>query len=526
MAARREQPEGCSLTRRGYGVPSTDTDTTAWLRDVLTVTPKTHPGSMQSDPKPFPVFSEKIGMLYLPRAFGLSVFGPPPSSSIHLERGQPAPALSNFIGDLRPSQVEPASAFMAAANDPRVRGGIISLPCGAGKTVVAIYIMSLIARKTMIVAAKEFLLHQWRERLVEFLPSASVGLLRAQTCDVHGRDVVLVSLQSLSMKTYPHELFKDFDLCIFDECHHLGAEVFSRALPKVATPITMGLSATLDRRDGLRRVFEWFLGPVVFEAEREVRSDFQVNVLTYVHAGTDPSYGRERVLGEGRLNLSRMLNEVCACLPRTEVMLDALTRCMTVEPARKVLILTDRRAHITDLTRGLINRGILADDIGHYVGGAKQVALKTSEACKYIIGTFAMAAEGFDVPALDTLLLASPVSSIEQAIGRIGRSLGGAYTPLVIDIVDDFSVFRRQAARRRKFYVSRGYTVRPVLPVHLVLPVHPVLPVLPVLPTLASPCTPVFLSVLPSRVHVHVAADGDEALEQKDQDHSGEDVRR
>lgn len=458
-------PSGCTLSRRGYGVPLNDShndQVIELLRDLLTVAPKQN--GMGHIAASFPIFQESASRLYIPRAFGLEAFGLPFENKVNLPRGEVAPRLKCFVGSMRPAQLQPVKAFMESALDPLRRGGIISLPCGGGKTVVALFIMSQIGRRTLIVAAKDFLLNQWQERIQQFLPDASVGFLRAQTCDVEGRDIVLVSLQSLAMKEYATDLLCGFDMCIFDECHHLGAEVFSRALPKVSTPITMGLSATLDRKDGLRRVFEYHLGPVVFDAVRERTSDFTIKVLRFPcpeRLDKNSVYGQERLLYGGRTNVARMLTEVCAHTPRTELMMDVLIGVVALEPARRVLILTDRRAHIDEILECLVHKGVDRQAIGCYVGGMKSSCLKKSESCPYIIGTYAMAAEGFDVPSLDTLLLASPVSSIEQPIGRIGRTKPESrlHQPTVIDVVDDFSIFRNQAQKRKRFYAGRGYTI-------------------------------------------------------------------
>ena len=62
-------------------------------------------------------------------------------------------------------------------------------------------------------------------------------------------------LQSVSMIDYDKDIFKGFGLAIFDECHHLGAEVFSRSLMKINSPYTLGLSATPKKRMDLQKYF-------------------------------------------------------------------------------------------------------------------------------------------------------------------------------------------------------------------------------------------------------------------------------
>ena len=72
-------------------------------------------------------------------------------------------------------------------------------------------------------------------------------------------------LQSLSMKDYPREMFYEYGFTVVDECHHISAEVFSRAFFKVVTKHALGLSATMTRKDGLTKVLKWFLGDVVYK---------------------------------------------------------------------------------------------------------------------------------------------------------------------------------------------------------------------------------------------------------------------
>ena len=85
------------------------------------------------------------------------------------------------------------------------------------------------------------------------------GVPLPESIDVEGKDIVIGMLQSLSMKEYPEELFSSFGLTIVDEVHHIGSEVFSRALNKVNFKYSLGLSATMTRKDGLTKVFQWHL---------------------------------------------------------------------------------------------------------------------------------------------------------------------------------------------------------------------------------------------------------------------------
>jgi len=259
------------------------------------------------------------------------------------------------------------------------------------------------------------------------------------------------------MKTYSPTLFQDFGLVVSDECHHLSAEVFSQALPKVTAGVFLGLSATLDRKDGLRKVFEWYLGKPVYQNKKRTESQMIVRMVPYYDA--DPEYSKERMMWNGKRNVAQTLSAVCNHAPRNQVIMDELAAALKKEPARRVLILSDRRGHLKELERRIHERKL--GTVGYYVGGMKEHELKESESKDIILATLAMSSEGMDIPALDTLVLASPVSAIEQPIGRIQRQkpCERKHIPLTIDIWDEFSLYINQGRRRLAFYKKNGYTV-------------------------------------------------------------------
>ena len=73
-----------------------------------------------------------------------------------------------------------------------------------------------------------------------------------------------------------------------------------------------------------------------------------------------------------------------------------------------------------------------------------------------------MCAEGLDIPRLDTILLATPRSNVEQSVGRILRLHPDKATPRVLDVVDDFSVFQGMAYQRQRLYRKHDFVIRDV----------------------------------------------------------------
>ena len=441
------------LSSRGYNI-SKDLFTSqelSQLKKELTVTPYIPEGYNQNPTTPFKLYQESSNRIYVPKCYGMKQFGKPDVEKIL----DGADINVEFHGELRDYQHEPVRKFMDAANDPCKRGGIINVYCGFGKTNLAIYILCLLKKKTIIICHKDFLLQQWKERLEVFAPKARIGLIKAKVIDIEDKDVVLASLQSIAMKEYDPYVFEDFGLMIADESHHLPAEVFSQALRKVNCKYSLGLTATLQRKDGLSKVLKWYIGDVVFKATK--RND-QVEVRLLDYYDPNPDYSLEYVGYGNKLNVSKMINNICDYEPRSIYIVRQIRNLLKKEPSRKVIILSDRRSHLEQLSVLLSKRNI---ENAFYVGGMKQSALKESETKKVILSTFHIASEGFDCPGLDTLILASPKSDVIQCVGRIQRIPQHLRqnVPLVLDVVDNFSLFSKQAQKRLRYYRSCKYDV-------------------------------------------------------------------
>jgi hypothetical protein len=242
---------------------------------------------------------------------------------------------------------------------------------------------------------------------------------------------------------------------VVSNCHHMGAEVFSRCMMKVNTTYTLGLSGTMERKDGLTKVFEMFIGPVVHKEKTE--SEHSVVVKGIVYHVDDDEFNETPHDYMGNPKFSTMISKLCSYNHRSEFILRILAAELELNPEQQFMILAHNKSLITYLHDAIAHRNIAGGSVGYYIGGMKDAALKQSESKKIIIATYAMASEGLDIKTLTSLILASPKTDVCQSVGRILRQKHSS--PLVIDIIDGHDIFMSQWYKRRKYYKSQNYKI-------------------------------------------------------------------
>ena len=429
-----------TLSRFGVRVPLnslSDEEKKTIVSDLI-ITPI--PSEYEFNSIKYKVYSESKNNLYLPRNYR-EKYHPlvlPSYDSISVR----------FEGTLKESTKQ-VSASSTILKELRERTGtILSLPTGYGKTTVALYVASHMAMKTLIIVHKEFLLNQWIEKIQQFLPTARIGKIQGDVIDVNNKDIVIGMLQSLSSKDYPAETFEGFGLTIIDETHHICTRTFSRVFSKFNTAYVLGLSATLERKDGLTYVIHYFLGQVGYFAERKNQTKVTVKTVRITHQDPFP------MNNFGKPNMSEAITMLTEMKHRNDTLLSVV---LDVNRKRKILILTDRRNHCSWLCDTLCAGGL---DAGIYMGGMKVDELKKNESKSIIVGTYSLAHEGLDIPSLDCILLATPKSNVIQAVGRILRETHGKqFDPLVIDLIDLWGPFNHQYKKRKAYYVDAGFTL-------------------------------------------------------------------
>ena len=492
------------LTAHGYAIKKTSLTPRRiqHLRKELTVSPAVPFKFAKQAVQPFAVYTESPTRFYLPRQWANELYGEAQANAI--PEGAPLRNYLTFIGKPYDYQKDIVDKFLNAGAN-----GLICVPCGRGKTFMAIWTAMRLGKKFLIVVDKEFLMQQWKGELEALVPGISVGIIQEDKCQIleetiSGKPLTIVELKKLCSekglkvggkreelverlksadptfkevetttksfdcsiamiqtivgREFPEGTFEPFGFTIFDECHHLGASNFSRALLKVQTKCMLGLSATPKRDDGLTKVFEWFLGkPVHWEKTRD--PDPQVIVRCEQITSTDPTYMNVPTDYRGEMIMGRLLTNVIEHAPRTKTIADIIVE-LASDARRRILVLSERITHLEALETLLKPKGLT---MSYYIGGMKEEVRESgAQTARVLLASYAMASEAMNIKSLNTVILASPRKKVEQSTGRILRIKPEQRQvhPVIVDIVDCHAVYQSQWRKRAMYYKKCAYKIQ------------------------------------------------------------------
>jgi superfamily II DNA or RNA helicase len=217
------------------------------------------------------------------------------------------------------------------------------------------------------------------------------------------------------------------------------------------------MSATFRRNDGLENAWKFFIGDIIYQNKKKAKGGTYYQPITSNYGLSDAKF---KMRGSGKLNHSKYITEITRLQDRNVRL--AATIDSLVSAGRKVLVLSDRVGHLQELQK------LIKTDSGMYVGSVdgKKVpvdTLKENAKKRVVLGTSGKIAEGSDIPDLDTLVICTPKSDVEQLVGRITREHPEKQEPYVIDPVLDTGYNRALARKREIFYHKLGFKRRTAL---------------------------------------------------------------
>ena len=325
-------------------------------------------------------------------------------------------------------------------------------------TVMALKIISLMAKKTLIVVHKEFLLNQWIERITEFLPTAKVGRIQGPIFDSEGKDIVIGMIQTLYDREFHQGAFDDFGFTVVDEVHRIGSSQFSKTLIRLQSPNYLGITATLERKDGLTRGIHMFMGKLIYSETDRNTDIVNVRGIVYVAPPSETEFNDVVTDFRGNPMFSTMISKLCAFAPRTQFILRVLRDLIQENPEAQILVLGHNRCILVELYDEIEDTKFAT--AGFYLGGMKEAKLKESTEKQIILGSFSMCSEGFDHKNLSILVMITPKTDIIQSVGRILRQKHE--NTVIVDIIDKHDIFQNQWNKRRIYYKKCGYSIKTI----------------------------------------------------------------
>ena len=343
---------------------------------------------------------------------------------------------------LRPYQRAAIDAVLAARR-AGLRRLLVHLPTGAGKTVIFSHLATLAKRPVLVLAHREELLSQAREKLERALQGqATVAIERGSARAPAAAKIVVCSIRSLREERLAR-LIKDRDvgLVIYDECHHAAADDNLRVLrqlgvfDKTFTGTLLGFTATTQRGDGqgLDEVFEEI---VYSRTLPDLIDDGFLAPLKGFRISTTADLRRLSPSGldfdEQELSEAVDIEERNALVARSiqELARDRRTIafCVTVNHARHLA----HALNTLGVPAGIVHGAMPAD-------ARAQTLRDFREGRLHAVTNVGVLTEGFDDPGVSCIAMARPTRSegmYAQCVGRGTRLYPGKTDCLILDFVD------------------------------------------------------------------------------------------
>ena len=313
-----------------------------------------------------------------------------------------------------------------------------------GKTFTALAIANKLQQKTLIVTHTLALRSQW-EKEVQKVFGVTAGVIGSGKFDIDSPFVV-GNVQTLYRNV--DKVVKEFGTIILDEMHHVSSPTFTRLIDASRAKNKIGLTGTLQRKDGRHVVFRDYFSSTVFKPPKE---NYLTPSIDIINSGI-------RFM-DGNVDWATRVNSLAFDWEYQNTM--AMLAASYAAKGHKVLLVADRVDFLKSCARLVGDNAIcVTGDIPHEQRAEMVKGIFNDK--DVLFGTQSIFSEGISLDCLSCLILGTPVNNeplLTQLIGRVIRMYDGKLQPKVVDINLHGRTARKQAAARRGYYMRQGYEI-------------------------------------------------------------------
>jgi superfamily II DNA or RNA helicase len=358
------------------------------------------------------------------------------------KRSCPTTLITELKATLRPAQAEAVNTI--------VNSGLVNAPVGYGKTLVGLALAHKFQTKTLIITTTTTIRDMWIAEVKKFFgfEPGVIGSGKVKT----DSPIVVSNIQTLSRRLGP-ELNSMFGLVVVDEVHRSPANTFTKTLNALRAKHKVGLSGTLERKDGMHCVLQDYFGFDKFVGVVEN----VMNPTVHLYTTSMPLQANEFI------PWANIVSKLVAD-PEYLAIVGNLTRHY-VSLGHKVLVLSDRTAlletlHLEMPEDSLIITGKISKSED------RQRIMKTvsdHERGLALFATQSIFSEGVSLNELSCVILGAPINNdplLEQICGRVMRNAEGKLEPVIVDIGFSGGTGIKHRNNRTAVYINKGWKLR------------------------------------------------------------------
>ena len=345
--------------------------------------------------------------------------------------------LPDFKFDLRPSQ--------KVVHDEVDDNAIINAWVSWGKTFTGLAIAKKLGQKTLVVTHTTNLRNQW-EKEVQKCFGIQAGRIGSGQFNLDA-PICVGNIQTLYRRM--DDIKQLFGTVILDEMHHVSSPTFTRIIDEMPARYKIGLTGTLERKDGRHVVFRDYFGHNVMKPPKENYLIPKVHIIKSDIRFLDGAY----TPWAERINHLAYNEEYVHSV--------SMIAAKYAAQGHKVLVVSDRVAFLKACARLCGEKAVSIT--GDMEFSDREKTMQQIKGDKNILfGTQSIFSEGISLNDLSCLVLGTPVNNeplLTQLIGRVIRDKEGKKQPIVVDIHLKGKTAARQANARMGYYLKQDYEV-------------------------------------------------------------------